>query len=201
MNDDHDGWRVLARADWPEEGETAPLPSVPGFMGSRLVPLTVHVAGLCLGRAYGRSPATPERSERTGVLLVTARGDVENGIAIARAVDGGRRASPLLFFQSIPNSVLGHITGKWGLGGPVLCTSPAGDPWAEALEICRGLIESGDADEILAITAEQGCLEGESDTARARLLAPSPESATGSGAPLRGAAPHENNPHDRRSER
>ena len=35
----------------------------------------------------------------------------------------GDRVGPLLFFQSVPNAVAGHVAARWGLTGPVVCLS------------------------------------------------------------------------------
>ena len=45
--------------------------------------------------------------------MVTALGDVTTATRVAAAVDAGQRASPLLFFQSVPNAVAGYLAARW----------------------------------------------------------------------------------------
>ena len=61
-----------------------------------------------------------------------------------------------MFYQSSPNAVVGHLTARWGLAGPVVCTSPAAGTLTDALQSAVLLIEDGDAAAVLVIVAEQG---------------------------------------------
>jgi 3-oxoacyl-(acyl-carrier-protein) synthase len=149
------GLAVLCAASWPA-GDTDPAPPpLAGFVVSSFSPLVAHVAQLCLSGHYGQPPAEPDRGRRTAVILASVSGDTATAHAVAQAVDAGQRVAPLLFFQSVPNAVAGYIAGRWGLGGPVICLSPAENPAAQALEIAALLIDDGDADEALIVLAEQ----------------------------------------------
>jgi hypothetical protein len=163
--------RILARAAWPEgPGDT--LPAVPGFILSSFNPLVVEVAERCLRRVFPPPPLRdPVRADRIGILLASAGGDRGTARALAHAVESGSRVPPLLFFQSNPNAVLGHITARWGLAGPVVCVSPAytgagsaaaslGAALEEAMAVAAALIGDGDADEVLVVAAEQGAEPG-----------------------------------------
>lgn len=160
---------TIARARWPEDADPERPPPVPGFVATRLIPLVIRVAERCLTRAYSNDPSTVARALRTGVVLASKSGDVDNARATARAVDGNKRVSPLLFFQSVPNAALGHIAVTWGLGGPLVSVCPAGDAREEAIDIATSIIRSGDADDMLALHAEQE-LDDEGDTATAFLV-------------------------------
>lgn len=166
---------TIAQARWPEDADPERPTPVPGFVGTRLAPLVVRVAERCLARAYpdGRVPA--DRALRTGLVLTSENGDVDNARATARAVDGRRRASPLLFFQSVPNAALGRVAVDWGLGGPLVSTCPAGDALEEAIDVATGIIRSGDADDMLTIHAERALDDG-IDTATALLITLPPRS-------------------------
>ncbi|MEU5386373.1 hypothetical protein [Kitasatospora cineracea] len=148
---------VRARAAWPEPGESG-APAMPaGFIASTFPALVATVADRCLRRGYGEpgGPAAGGGERRTAVVLVSERGDQGTLDAVAAAVDGGRRMQPLLFFQSVPNAVLGWVAARWELVGPVVCVSPGGDPVAEGLELADLLIEDGDADDVLLLLADQ----------------------------------------------
>jgi 3-oxoacyl-(acyl-carrier-protein) synthase len=143
---------VLAEVDWPRGEEP---PAVPGFVVSSFSPLVNELANRCLAARHGAAPAPAGPGERTGIVLVTASGDARSAAHVAQAVDTGARVGPLLFFQSVPNSVAGYVAARWGLRGPVLCVSPAGEPRAEGLAQARLLIDDGDADEVLVVCVEQ----------------------------------------------
>ena len=146
---------IVAEARWPDgDDDPAPRP-IAGFVMSTFSPLVAEVADRCLSRVYGAPPADPQRGRRTAVVIASASGDLGTERAVAEAVDAGRRVAPLLFFQAVPNAVAGHVAARWGLSGPVVCLSPAGDARAEAMDLAALLIDDGDADEALLILAEQ----------------------------------------------
>ncbi|MFD2767416.1 beta-ketoacyl synthase chain length factor [Micromonospora eburnea] len=160
---------VLAEARWPEAGDGEPDP-LPGFVYSSFSPLVAATAGRCLSRWYGGPPVPPADGERIALILASVRGDIAIAEAIATAVDAGERVSPLLFFQSVANAVLGHVATRWGIGGPVLCTSPVADPDADALDLAAGVLADGDADTALVVLAEPACGADEQDRSHALLV-------------------------------
>ena len=154
---------VLARSEWPAEPPAA-LPAVPGFVVSSFSPLAAHLAELCLLRYFGRPPADPVRGRQTAIVLASTTGDVATAAAVARAVDNGRPVPPLLFYQSNPNAVVGHIAARWGLEGPVTCTIPARRGLADAMDSAALLIEGGEAEAALVILADQGLPGSDGET-------------------------------------
>jgi 3-oxoacyl-(acyl-carrier-protein) synthase len=138
------GLAVLAAAQWPEtEADGAP-PPVPGFVVSAFNPLVAAVAERCLLRRTG-APAPV-----TAVILVSAFGDLTSAAHVAAALDAGRRVAPLLFYQSVPNAIAGHVAARWSLTGPVTCVAGV----ADALAIAGLLISDGDAEEALVVRVE-----------------------------------------------
>jgi hypothetical protein len=164
---------LLARAEWPA-GDDDTLPQIAGFVVSNFNPLVAEVAERCL-RAYYGTPPAPGNHEmwtgvRTGVVLASVRGDVTTADTVAEALRAGRRVPPLLFFQSNPNAVVGHVTSRWGLGGPVVCTSPFDDSLADGLAVAELLIEDGAAAEMLVIAADLAADGDDRDFAVAVLV-------------------------------
>jgi hypothetical protein len=158
------GLTVVASAAWPDADGDG-LPTVAGFVGSTFSPLVAHTAARCLAAA-GRTPHT-----RTGtaVVLLSPLGDIAGAVHLADTVDRGGRVGPLLFFQSVPNAVAGHVAARWGLTGPVVCLSAdAAGMGAVAL-----LLADGDADEALVVLAEQGA-QPPDDRAAAVLVRTAP---------------------------
>ncbi|MFD8593585.1 hypothetical protein ACFV1L_01120 [Kitasatospora sp. NPDC059646] len=157
--------RVLAAAAWPDRPDDR-LPSIAGFVESSFSPLVAETAERCLRAHYGPPPAVA--APRTALLLVSPTGDTGTADALRHATAAGRRVPPLLFFQSNPNAVLGHLAARWQLDGPVVALGPGFDTEAELPDRARLLIEDGDAEQVLLITAVQG----PPDHATAALLAP-----------------------------
>jgi hypothetical protein len=150
---------VLARSQWPD-GPRDELPGVPGFIISSFSPLAAELAERCLRQHFGAPPAKGGR--RTAIVLASTTGDIATAAAIASAVDRGRPVPPLLFYQSNPNAVAGHIAARWGLAGPVVCTIAC---WSDAMDCAALLIEGSEADEALVILADQGGLDGDKGVA------------------------------------
>jgi 3-oxoacyl-(acyl-carrier-protein) synthase len=149
---------TLASAQWPLSPSDS-LPSLAGFVESTFSPLAAEVAARCLLN----TTAPP----KTAVIIVSHSGDATSAEATLRAVQEGRRPSPLLFFQAVPNAVAGYIAAKWHLTGPVVCLAPAiaGDV-ADGLALAELLFRDGDAEGALIISVEQG----EADAASALLV-------------------------------
>jgi 3-oxoacyl-(acyl-carrier-protein) synthase len=153
---------VLAEARWPE-AEDREVPQVPGFVLSSFSPLVAAAADRCLRRYYGDPPVLDGAGERTAMIVVSGSGDAGSADHVARMVDDGRRVGPLFFFQSVPNSIAGHVAARWGIAGPVVCLCPTGDPMTDGLAEASLLIDDGDADRALVVLVEQSAVDsGES---------------------------------------
>ncbi|WP_211239404.1 beta-ketoacyl synthase chain length factor [Actinokineospora inagensis] len=160
---------VRAEGRFPSAGGPAEPAPLPGFVSSSFAPLIAQAADECLRQVHGEAPADPARGDRTAVVVVSTRGDVGTATAVAQAVDRGRRMPPILFFQSVANSAAGRVAVTWGLRGPVVCTSPVGDPTADALSLADLLIADDAADEVLLVLVDQA-----TDSAHALLLGRGP---------------------------
>ncbi|MEV4544796.1 beta-ketoacyl synthase chain length factor [Micromonospora echinaurantiaca] len=161
------GLAVLAEAAWPEPGD-GPPPPLPGYLHSAFNPLVAAVAERCLTRAYRAAPA-PDGA-RCAIVLVSAEGDRASAAHVRATVAAGRRPGPLFFFQSVPNSVAGHVAARWGLAGPVLCLAPTGDPRADGIAAADLLVHDGDADAALLVLIDDAPDDGGADSAVAVLL-------------------------------
>lgn len=166
--------RVLAVGRWPapDDAEDLPLPALPGFITSSFNPLVAATAERCLLACQGTEP----NPSRTALLLVSASGDRVTADAMDTLSGPGRRMPPLLFFQSNPNAVLGHIAAHRQLTGPLVAVSPTTPPTPgeipdDAWELADLLLLDGDADQVLVIAAEQAAHPELHDRAIAVLVA------------------------------
>jgi hypothetical protein len=164
------GLAIVAEARWPESAHDHTPPALPGFIVSTFSPIAAETAARCLSRR-------PAEAAVTAVIIATARGDRQSAAHVARTVADSGLLGPLLFFQSVPNAVAGHIAARWQLTGPVVCLA---DP-ASALEAAALLIEDGDADEALLLRIEQ--VSDGRDQAHAVLLRASATVPTSAPAP------------------
>jgi 3-oxoacyl-(acyl-carrier-protein) synthase len=156
---------ILAEARWPEAAD-GELPQVPGFVLSSFNPLVASAADRCLRRYYGDPPVPPHEGDRTALIVVSGSGDAASADHVASMVDSGGRVGPLFFFQSVPNSIAGHVAARWGIAGPVVCLCPTGDPRSDGLAEASLLIEDGDADRALVVLVEQS----ETDTSESSAV-------------------------------
>lgn len=164
---------VVSEARWPDAEPGAAdreVPQVPGFVLSSFNPLVAEVAERCLRERYGEPPVPTDAGRSMATVLVSASGDLASARHVADTVDAGGRVGPLFFFQSVPNCIVGHVAARWGLGGPVVCLCPVGDPMADGLAQAALLIEDGDATTALVVLVEQSGAHGERATAAAVLV-------------------------------
>jgi hypothetical protein len=137
------GLAVLSSASWPETSADTDVPALAGFIESSFSPLLAEVAT----RALRRRPDGAAAAAATAIVIVTAFGDTASAAHVAAAIDAGRRVSPLLFFQSVPNAVAGHLAARWNLTGPVACVSGI----RAGLGIAALFLADADADEALIV--------------------------------------------------
>ncbi len=160
------GLTVLASASWPETGTDGEVTALAGFIESNFSPLLAQVAERAL-----RSHAQPQAPGKvTAIVMVTALGDVTSATRVAAAVDAGKRVSPLLFFQSVPNAVAGYLAARWHLTGPVVCVSGTNT----GLDVAALLIDDADADEALVVRVDLAVTDGDQDRAAAILVTARP---------------------------
>jgi 3-oxoacyl-(acyl-carrier-protein) synthase len=137
------GLVARSAASWPEDAADDEVPPLAGFIESAFSPLLAEVAA----RALRRRPEPAVPGVVTAIVIVTALGDLVSATRVAAAVDAGKRVSPLLFFQSVPNAIAGYLAARWDLTGPVVCVSGM----SAGLGIAALLIDDADADEALVV--------------------------------------------------
>jgi hypothetical protein len=153
------GLTVVASASWPETPADVEVPTLAGYIESTFSPLIAEVASRVLRQR--------EPGHVTAIVIVTTRGDVTSATRVAAAVSAGKRVAPLLFYQSVPNSVAGYLAARWRLTGPVVCVSGI----AVGLDVAALLIADGDADDALIVQVDLAAGDGDPDRAAAVIVA------------------------------
>jgi hypothetical protein len=156
------GLTVSSSASWPETEADGKVTALAGFIESDFSPLVAEVAG----RVLGSRDQSQASGKVTAIVIVTALGDVTSATRVAAAVDAGERVPPLLFFQSVPNSVAGYLAARWHLTGPVVCVSGT----TAGLDVAALLIDDADADEVLVVRVDLVVTDGDRDRAAAILV-------------------------------
>ncbi|WP_018222376.1 beta-ketoacyl synthase chain length factor [Salinispora pacifica] len=140
-------------APWGESASGLPgaaateLPPLAGFVVSRFSPLVAEVARRCLA---GHDVAGP----RTAVLLGSIAADATTADTAARDLACGDVHNPLLFFQSVPSSVLGALAKEYNITGPMTCLSAREDLPRHLLETAAVLLADGQVERVLVIAVE-----------------------------------------------
>ena len=175
------GLTVTSSASWPETEADREVTPRAGFIESNFSPLIAEVAERALHRRALSRQALSRRDKAqaddaiTAIVMVTNLGDVTSATRVAAAVDGGRRVSPLLFFQSVPNSIAGYLAARWRLTGPVVCVSGT----KAGLEAAALLIDDGDTDEALIVRVEVAVTDGGGRDHAAAVLVTGPTNQEG----------------------
>jgi hypothetical protein len=121
-----------------------PLEPVPKFVESSFNPLISFAVRGALS-VTGEPPAAD-----TGMVLASSFGDTVTADTASRRLAAGRPVNPLLFYQSIPNSILGHLGCELAMTGPIICFSAASRLLSEGLAVAESVLAEG-AGQVLLI--------------------------------------------------
>lgn len=135
--------------------------------------LATAASRLCFDDAVLRLPAA-ER-ERAGVVFATAAGPVETTIAALRAAataDGLEKVNPRLFPNTVVNAAAGHVSVSLQLKGPTTTFAGGFAAGLQAIAYATDLIRVGEADVVLAVSADELTRELHGLYDRLGLLAP-----------------------------
>ncbi|TJZ57349.1 ketosynthase [Streptomyces piniterrae] len=122
---------------------------VPGFVESAFSPLVKAVIDRCLADVTGGA-AFGDEGARTGIVLATLGGDATTADLGSRLLASGQVANPLLFFQSVPTTILGVIARDYGITGPTTCVALRGDLRSEALDLVDTILDDS-MDQVLLL--------------------------------------------------
>jgi len=135
----------------PSGGARAPdasaVPPVPGFIESRFNPLVYAVVKRTLAQC------APAVREKTAIALGSLLGDATTADVASQNVVKGNVHNPLLFYQSVPTSILGYLARELGIKGPLPCISSRSLTF-DLLEIADILLEDDDVEQVLVVGVE-----------------------------------------------
>jgi len=130
----------LAAGDFgPDQPATPALPNLVGFAKSPFLNLTRHTMAECLAGWHpgGDQPAA------LGIVLASVLGDLTSANQASRSVAVGEVPVPMLFYQSVPVSVLGRLSIEFPLSGPLICLSGGPELCESALECAEEMLADG----------------------------------------------------------
>jgi len=121
---------------------------VPGFIESAFPPLVYQMIRSHMDSGNVRDPA------RLAIVLASALGDTGTADCASRNLLAGQVHNPLLFYQSVPNSILGYAARQYGLTGLMTALAHAGDGLSALLETAMLYSELPDVEQVLIIGVE-----------------------------------------------
>ncbi|WP_128657358.1 beta-ketoacyl synthase chain length factor, partial [Paenibacillus sp. 598K] len=127
---------------------TAKPAQVPGFIESAFPPLVYQMIRSHMDSGNVRDPA------RLAIVLASALGDTGTSDRASRNLLAGQVHNPLLFYQSVPNSILGYAARQYGLTGLMTTLAHAGDGLSALLEMAMLYSELPDVEQVLVIGVE-----------------------------------------------
>lgn len=147
----------------PGEGtREARRPSpVPGFIESQFSPLVYAVVKQCLSARDAGDGAG------TAIVLGSGLGDTTTADVASQNVVKGSVHNPLLFYQSVPTSILGYVARELGITGPLSCMAGGAGLCTRMLEMADLLLEDEALHQVVVVGLE---LQLNPRTARIRAL-------------------------------
>lgn len=123
-------------------------PFVPGFIESQFGPLVRQAVEQSL------AGNDPELLRATGIVLGSMVGDSTTADVASRNLVQGRVRNPLLFYQSIPNSILGYVSRHLGLTGPLACVTGTAALHADLIEMADLWLERPEVRQVVVVDVE-----------------------------------------------
>ncbi|MEW2086647.1 ketosynthase [Streptomyces sp. NPDC005283] len=148
---------------------------VPGFVESAFSPLIKAAVDRCLADVTG-GEAFGEEGARTGLVLATLFGDTVTADLGSKLLTSGLVANPLLFYQSVPTTILGVVARDYAITGPTTCVALRGDLRGEALDLVDMILDDG-MDQVLLLGIDLATTESRPLSAHAQLTDSGPRTA------------------------
>jgi len=116
-----------------------------GFVRSNFNPLVYHSAV----RAYEKAQLEPLSAERKGILLGSLFTDAITEEESMKDLVQGKRLSPIMFPQSVPNAIVSVIAKQLEIHGPMSCVSVSRNSIFQLLDQASIWLDDDDVDVVL----------------------------------------------------
>jgi hypothetical protein len=121
-----------------------PAEPVPGFVESAFNPTVFELCRQLLASGAVQPAAT-------GIVLTSLHGDATTADVASRRLLEGKRRNPLLFYQSVPSSILGYVSAMYGITGPMLTLGGGDDVFEESLRLVAVMLACASLRSILLL--------------------------------------------------
>jgi len=122
--------------------------AVSGFIESSFNPMVYE----CVRRHV--SSGAIRRADRTAIVLGSAFGDATTADVASRNLIAGKSRNPLLFFQSVPNSIMGHLAREYGFTGMISCITYSGNALQSMLQLAELYFNDPEIEQIVLVATE-----------------------------------------------
>ncbi|GFN30747.1 hypothetical protein [Paenibacillus xylaniclasticus] len=130
------------------EDRHANIPPVPGFIESSFNPLVYRTI-----QYYAENDRIRDRS-KLAIILGSTFGDTATADLASRNLLSGRLRNPLLFYQSVPNSILGYASSQYQMTEMFTCITYSGGAAAALLEMAELYLAMPEVEQVLVIGVE-----------------------------------------------
>jgi len=127
---------------------------VSGFVESAFSPLVHAVVTRCLAGLTGEDGKLGDDGARTALVLVTTFGDQVTSDLGSRLLTSGQVQNPLLFYQSVPTTILGVVARDFGVTGPTMCVSRQSELRDDSLDLVDVLLADDEIDQVLLVAVD-----------------------------------------------
>lgn len=127
---------------------------VSGFVESAFSPLVHAVVVRCLAGLTGEDGKLGDTGARTALVLTTTFGDQVTSDLGSSLLTSGQVQNPLLFYQSVPTTILGVVARDVGITGPTMCVSRQTDLRDDSLDLVDVLLADDEIDQVLLVAID-----------------------------------------------
>ncbi|WP_127533595.1 hypothetical protein [Paenibacillus kobensis] len=130
------------------DARQASIPPVPGFIESTFSPLVYRTIQHHFENERIRD------QNKLAIILGSTFGDTATADLASRNLLSGKIRNPLLFYQSVPNSILGYASNRFQLTEMFTCITYSGGAAAALLEMAEIYLSMADVEQVLIIGVE-----------------------------------------------
>ncbi|KQO18029.1 hypothetical protein [Paenibacillus sp. Leaf72] len=131
-----------------EQARSIAIEPVPGFIESAFNPMVYQILKNHVESGTIRS------HQKLAILLGSAFGDTATADRASQNLLQGKVHNPLLFYQSVPNSILGYASKQFGFTGMISAVSHFGNGLVSLLDLAEIYMDQPDVEQVLVIGVE-----------------------------------------------